>query len=237
MAGIKTFYTCSFVPNPQLVDIFAREKGIDLESIETQVNILTNENRNPEMLKINPAGQVPFFELDNGKCVADTIAMCEYMEDVKPEPALIGADAATKANTRMWQRRMEEHFVYPTFTAFRFWTASDACEGDFKNFFAGKAPMLCPQVWTEMREWALSKLKWLEEQKKECPSDFVAGDYFSVVDCQLYTTLTFFAVPGFGDFITDNAAELPWTVAYYNRLKERESIKASGAHIAAVMGA
>eukprot|EP00658_Telonema_sp_P-2_P041807 TRINITY_DN2993_c0_g1_i1.p1 TRINITY_DN2993_c0_g1~~TRINITY_DN2993_c0_g1_i1.p1 ORF type:complete len:252 (+),score=76.20 TRINITY_DN2993_c0_g1_i1:77-832(+) len=218
--GIKTFYTASFAPNPQLVDIFAREKGIDLESIEKQVNILINENRSPEMLKINPAGQVPFFEMDDGKGLSDTIAMCEYLEDVKPEPALIGTDPATKANTRMWQRRMEEHFVYPTFEAFRFWTESDDCAGDFKGIFAGKSPMLLPQVWREMREWALVKLRWLEEQKKDSPSEFVAGDDFSVVDCQMYITLSFFAIPGFGDFLTDNAAELPWTVAYMERLKD-----------------
>lgn len=236
MADIKTFYTASFAPNPQLVDIFAREKGLDLESKEEQVNILAADNRKEPLVKLNPAGQLPFVVLNTGETVADTIAICEYIEDVQPEPALIGATAVSRANTRMWQRRMEEHFVYPTFTAFRFWTASDDCEGDFKGFFQGKAPVLLPEAWKGMREWALHRLKWLEEQKKENPSDFIAGDAITVVDIQAWTTLKFFAVPGFGDFLTDNKDELPWVTSYYERMSARDSVKASEAHIAAVMG-
>ena len=125
----------------------------------------------------------------------------------------------------------------PAFTAFRFWTASDDCKGPFSGFFKGKAPVLLPQVWKEQREWALKKLLWLEEEKKKAPSDFVAGNSITVADCQLYTTLKFFAVPDFGDFLTDNKNELPWTCAFQERMKARESVKASEAHIAALQAA
>jgi len=235
MPAIKAYYTDPFAPNPQLVDIFAREKGFDLEALETKVNILTADNRKGESLKKNPSGQVPYIELVDGTIVTETICIMEYIEELQPLPTLIGANGKERALTRMWQRRMEEMFVYPTFTAFRFWTQSDDAEGSpFKGFFNGKAPVLIPEAWKGMQEWATKTLKWLEEQKKAEPSDFICGDKFTYVDCQAYTTLKFFRVPGFGDFMTDHAEELPWTVAYFKRLEARPSIIASEAHIKAV---
>ena len=172
------------------------------------MNILTAENREGDSLKKNPMGQVPYFELADGTIICETITMMEYLEELKPEPSLIGKTAVERAVARMWQRRMEEHFVYPTFTAFRFWTSSADCDGDFSGFFKGKAPVLLPDAWKGMREWALLRLKWLEEQKQADPSDFIAGDAITYVDIQAYTTLKFFAVPGFGDFLTDHKDEL-----------------------------
>ena len=232
MPEIKAYYTAPFAPNPMLVDIFAREKGIILDSKEVAVDILGAKNREGDSLKKNPAGQVPYFELEDGTVVAETITMMEYLEELQPSPSLIGATAVERAQTRMWQRRMEEHFVYPTFTGFRFWTASDDCEGDFKGFFNGKAPVLVGSAWKEMRTWALSQLKWLEAQKKENPSDFIVGDSITYVDIQVFTTLKFFAVPGHGDFLVDNKDELPWVVAFFDRMMARDSVKACFAHIA-----
>jgi len=231
---IKTYYTTSFVPNGMLVDIFAREKGFDIEAVEEQLDLLSGENRKSASLKKNPAGQLPYFELADGKIIAETIAMCEYLEECIPKPSLIGNDAVARATTRMWQRRMEEHFVYPTFTAFRFWTSSDDCVGDFKGFFEGRAPKLIPEAWKGMWEWGLTRLKWLEERKKEEPSDFIVGDAVSIVDIQVYITLKFFAVPGFGDFLDSHKDELPWCVGFFDRMKNRASIKACEAHIEAL---
>merc|ERR550514_1960560 len=42
---IAKFFTASFAPNPMIVDIFAREKGIDLTKIEEQIDILAGKNR------------------------------------------------------------------------------------------------------------------------------------------------------------------------------------------------
>jgi len=232
---VATFYTASFAPNPQLVDLCIREKGMSITKKE--VDILKAENRTPKMLAKNPAGQLPFVELADGSVISDTIAIVEYLDELQPEPAMIGKTAVERAKTRMWQRRMEEHFVYPTFTAFRFWTASDDADGSpFKGFFEGKAPVLLPKSWKGMQEWALSRLLWLEEQKKAAPSDFICGASVTVVDFQAYTTLKFFAVPGFGDFCKDHAGKLPWTCSFMDRMKGLESVKASEADIAKLSG-
>ena len=106
MPAIKAYYTDPFAPNPQLVDIFAREKGFDLEALETKVNILTADNRKGESLKKNPSGQVPYIELVDGTIITETICIMEYIEELQPLPTLIGANGKERALTRMWQRRV-----------------------------------------------------------------------------------------------------------------------------------
>lgn len=234
---VKTFYTASFAPNPMLVDIFMREKGFDPATVEEQVDVLGAGNRSPEMLKKNPSGQVPFIETTSGDNIAETITICEYLEEAIPKPALIGSDAVAKATTRMWQRRMEEHFVYPMFTAFRFWTNSENAkevESPFAGFFQGRAPYLdgTESVWKGFKEWALSRLVWLEEQKEQKPSDFVCGKDITYVDIQLYTTLIFFKSPGFGEILVDEKDKLPWTLKFMDTMAARPSVKACAAHIA-----
>jgi len=232
--GINKVHTIWYSPNCQFLDMFAREKGmLDLKDKEVDIDVFGAENRRGDSLKRNPSGQVPYFELDDGTVLAETIAMMEYMEDLKPEPVLIGSTAQERAHSRMWQRRMEEHFVYPLFTAFRFWTASDDADPAFKDFFKGKAPILIPGEWRTFKEWALFKLKWLEELKQVDPTDFIAGDKVTIVDLQVYSSITWFAgPPGFGDIVEENKAALPWCVAFMARVKARDAIKAAEAYAA-----
>lgn len=233
MAALNlTYYTASFAPNPQIVEMCAREKGIDLTITEKQVDLLGGDNRKPEVLAKNPAGQLPFFELPDGTVIADTVAMIEYLEEKVPSPALVGTTAEQRAVTRMWQRRMEEHFVYPAFTAFRWWTASEDCkeETGFKNFFASRAPVLVPSAYKDMQAWAMKQLRWLEEQKQRAPSDFICGPTVTVVDYQVFVTLDFFKDKS-QPFLEQFGAELPWITAWYARMGQRQAYKDCQSHI------
>merc|ERR1719263_1700523 len=88
---LKAFYTAPMAPSPKVVDLFAREKGLDLSSVECLVDIgAAAESRQGAHLKRNPPGQVPYFELEDGTVIAESVAMCEYLEDMLPEPPLIG---------------------------------------------------------------------------------------------------------------------------------------------------
>jgi len=232
---IKNFYTFAKFPNPMIVEIFAREKGIDLFAIEKTVDAPGLENRNAEHLARNPAGQLPYLELEDGTVIAETITICEWLEEVKPEPAFIGSTPEKRAVARMWQRRMEEHFVYPTFYSVRFWTASEDCSGPLKNFFAQRNKVLIPGAWKEMQAWGLSRLEWLEDLKKGSPSDYIAGDELTVVDIQVYTTLVFFEDLG-APFMKDHGDKLPWTKAFIARMAERPAVKKCHEHIKELFG-
>src|SRR5262249_49673180 len=55
----------------------------------------------------NPSGGVPVLEFDDGSCLAESIAICRYLEGLHPEPNLFGRDLREQAQIEMWNRRME----------------------------------------------------------------------------------------------------------------------------------
>src|SRR3546814_3878153 len=95
----------SLGPNPHTVRMFAAEKGITLPLQE--VDVMGSEHRrSPYGDKINVMQQTPAFETDDGQIICEVTAICEYLEELKPEPRLIGATPGERAETRM---RSEEH--------------------------------------------------------------------------------------------------------------------------------
>ena len=72
--------------------MFAAEKGWELpETVE--IDIMAGENRNDAYMEKNPGAQMPGLELDDGRFLAETIALCEYIEELQAEPSLIGSTA------------------------------------------------------------------------------------------------------------------------------------------------
>src|SRR5689334_835699 len=66
----------SLGPNPKLVRMFAAEKGYSFAAIE-EVDLMKGANRKEPYLSKNPAGQLPCVELDDGRVIAETTAICE----------------------------------------------------------------------------------------------------------------------------------------------------------------
>ena len=108
----------SLGPNPRVVRMFMREKGIELPS--EQVDILGGANRRPPYTDRNPSGQMPSLELDDGSVLAETAAICEYLEEKHPEPPLVGRTPEERAETRMWTRRVEFNITEHLYNGFRF---------------------------------------------------------------------------------------------------------------------
>ena len=98
-------YDFTRAPNPRRVRVFLAEKGITVPM--EQVDLFTGANRTPAALRRNPYGGLPVLELDDGTCIAESVAICRYFEDLHPQPALMGVDAKDRAVVEMWNRRME----------------------------------------------------------------------------------------------------------------------------------
>ena len=98
-------YNHSQAPNPRRVRIFAAEKGIEL-SLE-EVDILAGQSRTPEFLAKNSSGGVPVLELDDGSYLSESVAICQFLEGLQPEPNLLGRDLREQAEIERWNRRME----------------------------------------------------------------------------------------------------------------------------------
>jgi glutathione S-transferase len=99
-------HTSLRAPNPRRVDMFIEEKGI--AGIERQVYDLNQgEHRSSGFLARNPMARVPVLELDDGRCLAESRAICSYLEAVHPEPNLMGIDATERAFIEMADRQVE----------------------------------------------------------------------------------------------------------------------------------
>ena len=94
----------SIGPNPRIVRMFMAEKDISIP--KQSVDLRKGENREAEHLKRNPHGQMPALELDDGSYLSEVTAICEYLEEKKPDPAMIGSTAEQRAECRMWTRRV-----------------------------------------------------------------------------------------------------------------------------------
>ena len=92
--------TCS-----QKVRICLAEKG--LEWVDRRLNLAKNEHLTPAYLTLNPNGVVPTLVHD-GQPVVDSSVICEYLDEVFPEPPLGGATPIKRAEIRAWMRFLEE---------------------------------------------------------------------------------------------------------------------------------
>ncbi len=98
-------YTAKIAPNPRRVMIFAAEKGIELDMVE--IDLRTGEHKSPTFIAKNPSGKIPVLELEDGTCIAETIAISRYLESVQPEPNLFGETPLETAHIEMYHRFLE----------------------------------------------------------------------------------------------------------------------------------
>lgn len=103
-------------PNARRVRIFIAEKGLDIP-IEP-VDMMAGQNKSEEYLSKNPLGKMPVLELDDGTCLAESASICRYLEEMHPNPPLMGTDAKSRALVDMWHRRMEFELLNPMITIF-----------------------------------------------------------------------------------------------------------------------
>ncbi len=110
-------YNSPTAPNPRRVRVFLAEKGVQVPYED--VDIGKAVNRQPEFRKKNPMAGVPVLELDDGTCIAESVAICRYFEELHPEPNLFGVGAKERAQVDMWNRRMEFNLLQPIADSFR----------------------------------------------------------------------------------------------------------------------
>lgn len=110
-------YDNTHAPNPRRVRIFMAEKGVECENV--QVDIVKGENLGEEFLAVNPRGMLPTLVLDDGTALDETVAICRYIEESHPTPALMGTDAKSKALVEARQRHMEWDGLLGAMDAFR----------------------------------------------------------------------------------------------------------------------
>jgi glutathione S-transferase len=158
--------------------MFLAEKRLTLPT--ENVDLMGGENRRGTYLERNPGGQVPALELDDGRLLGETVAIFEYLEEKHPDPALIGRTAEERAETRMWQRRVELRITEHLYNGFRF------AEGI--ELFRPRMRVV-PEAAPGLKAIAGDGLAWLDGLMDGKP--FIAGDRFTIADIILYCALDF----------------------------------------------
>ncbi len=165
-------------PNPRRVQIFMKEKGIEIPAHQLALN--EHEHKTDAMLEKNPFATVPFLELDDGTVIAETVAICRYLESEYPENNLFGTDPLEIAVIEMWSRRMEFYFLQRVGMAFRHLNPGGAVlEGEQIAAWGKKC-----------HDGALRAMKMIDERLGQ--TRFIAGDRFTIADITAIVAVQFF---------------------------------------------
>ena len=163
---------------PRCLRMFLIEKGLQLPA--AQVDVFAGENRAPPFLTLNPAGQTPVLRLDDGRVLAEAVAIAEYIEELHPWPALIGRNPAERAETRQWWRRIELNITEFIHNAYHY------AEGLAR--FRNRIPV-APEAAAGLKRVAQDRIAWLDGLMADGP--WLCGERFSAADIWLYVWLDF----------------------------------------------
>ena len=168
----------SVVPNPKVVRMYMAERGIEVDLQE--IDLMGGENRQNDYVKINPGGQLPALELDNGDIIAEITCICEYLDDRDGGSSLIGTTPEERAETRMWARRIDLGILEPLANGFRYAEGAPI----FKDRMT-----LIPHAAADLKALAQEKITWLDGLMDG--KQFVCGDRFTLADILLFVFLEF----------------------------------------------
>ena len=91
---MNTLYHYPLSPFSRKVRLCLAEKRIEVALVEEKYWEMS-----PEFLRRNPAGQVPVLKM-NGRNYADSTAICEFLEELSPEPPLMPSDPEGRYEAR-----------------------------------------------------------------------------------------------------------------------------------------
>lgn len=190
-------------PNPRRVQLFLAAKQLDLAAIGlevVQIDLGQQENRKDAYLQINPLGQLPALQLDDGTVISDSIAICRYFELSYPQHPLLGVTPVEQAKIDQLSRQAEQEVLYPMMQAFQH------CH----PFWSGKVEQL-PEFAPLARRRALARFDYFEQML--ATQQYLYAEQLSVADLTLYAALDFGRLAGLK---VDE--QHPHLLAYYQRM-------------------
>ena len=179
------FYDCRTAPSPRRVRIFIAEKGIDIETV--QVDLGSGEQFSDEFRALNPDCVVPVLQLDDGSCLSEVAAICQYLEERYPEPPLLGKTAEDRARVTMWNAKIEQQGLLSMADAFR--NSAKGLRGRAVTGSLGYEQI--PELAERGRQRVRQFFERLDAQLADSP--FVAGASFSMADITAFVLVDFAA--------------------------------------------
>ena len=153
--------------HPRRVRIFLAEKGISIERRE--VDAAGGANATQDFLRLNPLGKLPVLELDDGTSIAESLAICRYLEALHPDPPLMGRTPREVADIEMWALRSDHELSQ--MIALSFVHSSD--------FYRGRIEQI-PEVASWARGRALETMNWLNHELSA--RRHISGEDYTIAD-------------------------------------------------------
>lgn len=208
------FYDCTIAPSPRRVRIFLAEKGIELET--EQVDLVGGQNLTADYRRnVNPRGLCPALVLDDGTSLGESFSICRYLEELHPEPCLMGANALDRAQIDSRVRQIEMEGFLPGAEAFRNTAEPFKDRGVPGAAGVPAIPALAERGLKFMPHFFDVLERWLEE------GDYLYGGQYSIVDITALCVVDFFAWVKVK--VPDSHSR---TAAWHQRMSARPSAKA-----------
>jgi len=120
MSATPSIYTSpSAFPNPQRLRLFLHEKGIAAQFSEVIYDMAPGgEQRKWPHLKMNPWGETPTLELEDGSFLSETAAIVRYLDQLYPGRKIMGVSPLEQGQDTMWENRIFIHVLYRIVTMF-----------------------------------------------------------------------------------------------------------------------
>jgi maleylacetoacetate isomerase len=93
-----TLYSAWRATAPYRVRIGLKLKGVDYAYVP--IDLIAGEQREPEYRAVNPQGLTPALDLGDGHVLTQSLAILEWLEETRPDPAILPKDPLDRAAVR-----------------------------------------------------------------------------------------------------------------------------------------
>jgi glutathione S-transferase len=178
-----TLYDCATAPSPRRARILLAEKGVAHDTV--QVDLRSGEQLGDAYRRVNPLCTVPALRTDDGAVLTDNAAITAWLEARFPQPPLLGAAPAEKAEIASWNWRIEFEGLLAIAEALRNSAPAMAHR-------ALPGPVDYAQI-PELAQRGLARVQqfFVTLNERLAGREFVATDRFSVADITAVVAVDF----------------------------------------------
>jgi glutathione S-transferase len=185
------------------VRIALLEKGIEFEEDPT-----CTPSQKDEFLARTPIGKVPFLELDDGRRLAESEVILEYLEEAYPQKPLLPGDPWERAKVRELITLMELHVEL-------------VARRLYGQVFFGRP--VSDEVRQSVEKDLAKGIRGFRKLAKFGP--YVAGKELTAADCAAFVHLPLVSLATKLAFGRDFLEELPQVKPYIRMLAERPAFR------------
>jgi glutathione S-transferase len=199
MLRLHHFPLCPFCRKVRVV-LHEKEEHPELEAVEPW-------HHQRELAVLNPAAEVPVLE-DRGRVICDSWAICEYLDETRPEPGLLGKSLMERAEIRRLVAWFDTKFVREVTDLLWGEKLIKRIKGSAPNSAAVRNGLVNIHAHLDYIGFLFDRRNWL------------AGDALSLADIAAAAQLS----------VLDYLGDVPWgdhegARVWYARIKSRPSFR------------